>query len=66
MYQSAGDVEDQEPAQPRKQQNSKQDDEHENLLIYSNSRSLTQELQILPRSNKTRRITTTRPRPPLG
>jgi hypothetical protein len=33
MNQKAGNVEDQEPAHPRKQQNCKQDDEHESLLI---------------------------------
>lgn len=33
MNQSAGYVEEQEAAQPRKQQNCKQDDEHVNLLI---------------------------------
>jgi hypothetical protein len=37
MNQEARYVEDQEPAQPRKQQNYKQDDEHVSLLIFFNS-----------------------------
>jgi hypothetical protein len=36
MNQEAGYVEDQEPAQPRKQQNYKQDYEHVSLLIFFN------------------------------
>jgi hypothetical protein len=36
MNQKAGYVEDEEAAQPRKQQNYKQDDEHVNLPIFSN------------------------------